>query len=342
MTSTTATAESEGSGSVDVKQWLKENKLTEVEKIFLEREVSIEELTDFNENDLLEFGKDIGLDTLQRKRFVKAIQKLQINKTSVNANVNPNVNNNVTMLNRQPSSQSSTNNFGTQNQQQQPQLANKPTQVIVSPEEHEAISKLYQKYDESGKLILQLEASFENIEKSANGCQENVKKSFDELTQVLTSKKEDLLKEVDIIKNEKRTKLLTQLDLLAKHSKMITEGKEKYEQLITDQSMDSNKRKTTILTMIDNILRDSNTPLVLTTQPKITFPVNPKQIEKFFEGLAIDDCDQPFSPVLTIKKNIIFICVSWMESGRKTNRTSTKWSKTNIGIFTWIYKNSKR
>jgi len=113
--------------------------------------------------------------------------------------------------------------------------------------------------------------------------------------------------------------------LLAKYAKIITEGKEKYEQLVSDQTMDMSKRKTTILSMIDNILRETSSALVMATQPKITFPVNKQQIEKFFENLAIDDCDQPFPPVLTIKKiRFSLVVVEW-----KVDERQVEWQQSD-------------
>jgi len=70
---------------IDVKQWLKDNKLSEAEQYFIESEITIEELIQFTETELSEFGKDIGLDTLQKRRFIKAIEKLQ-NKNQDNSN----------------------------------------------------------------------------------------------------------------------------------------------------------------------------------------------------------------------------------------------------------------
>jgi len=64
--------------------------------------------------------------------------------------------------------------------------------------------------------------------------------------------------------------------------------------------------------MINNILRDSSASLVMTTKPTITYPIQQKQIEKFFEGLAIDDCEQPFPPILSIKKvSYTFAIIEW-------------------------------
>ncbi len=63
--------------SINIEEWLAKHKLSKALPIFEERDVSLEELMDFNEPDLAEFGKDLGLDTLQRKRFVKAVISLQ-------------------------------------------------------------------------------------------------------------------------------------------------------------------------------------------------------------------------------------------------------------------------
>ena len=62
---------------LDVKKWLEENKLMKSYEMFKKRDVQIEELCEFEDDELTELCKDIGLDTLARKRFVKAIHKLQ-------------------------------------------------------------------------------------------------------------------------------------------------------------------------------------------------------------------------------------------------------------------------
>ncbi len=63
--------------SINIEEWLAKHKLSKALRVFEERDVSLEELMDFNEPDLAEFGKDLGLDTLARKRFVKAVRSLQ-------------------------------------------------------------------------------------------------------------------------------------------------------------------------------------------------------------------------------------------------------------------------
>ena len=60
--------------NISTSKWLKENKLEDKEHIFIERDITIEELCDFESQELADFAKDIGLDTLARKRFVRGIE----------------------------------------------------------------------------------------------------------------------------------------------------------------------------------------------------------------------------------------------------------------------------
>ena len=81
--------------TIDREQFLKDNKLGDVLDIFVkrydwsryinnilnnnknDRDITIEELLEFDKTDLRTFAQDIGLDALQKNRFVKAITKLQ-------------------------------------------------------------------------------------------------------------------------------------------------------------------------------------------------------------------------------------------------------------------------
>merc|ERR1712003_292427 len=93
-----------------------------------------------------------------------------------------------------------------------------------------------------------------------------------------------------------------QLQGLKDYCLSITEGKKTYEQYIADPNMDIHKRKNAILSMIDDIINDKKISLVMVTQPKIAFNIDKKQVTKFIESLVIDDCDQPFPPLVVISK----------------------------------------
>jgi len=59
---------------IDVSVWLSVNKLNELEFEFLRRQITVEELIDFSTNDFNELCLDLGLDTLQKKRLLSAIE----------------------------------------------------------------------------------------------------------------------------------------------------------------------------------------------------------------------------------------------------------------------------
>merc|ERR1712204_55145 len=49
-------------------------------------------------------------------------------------------------------------------------------------------------------------------------------------------------------------------------------------------------------------ISDKGVSLVMVTQPKLAFNIDKKQVTKFIESLVIDDCDQPFPPLVVISK----------------------------------------
>merc|ERR1712228_805533 len=168
--------------------------------------------------------------------------------------------------------------------------------------EHDAISALYQRYEDSTKLLSSLKTSFVSLEEAAKKCKIDVNEGFDALVSSLENKKNELIEECKTVKNEKKEKLMAQLQELKDYCLSITDGKKKYEQYISDPSMDINKRKNAILSMIDDIINDKKISLVMVTQPKIAFNIDKKQVTKFVESLVIDDCDQPFPPLVVISK----------------------------------------
>merc|ERR1712083_1277352 len=146
---------------------------------------------------------------------------------------------------------------------------------------------------------------------------------FDALVLSLEVKKSELIEECKAVKNEKREKLMAQLQGLKDYCLAITDGKKRYEQLIADPNMDIHKRKNAILGMIDDIINDKKVSLVMVTQPKIAFHIDEKQVTKFINGLVIDDCDQPFPPLVVITKlESDRIVISWsLDSKYLTSNT---------------------
>ncbi|ETO12699.1 hypothetical protein RFI_24676, partial [Reticulomyxa filosa] len=65
-------------GGVNVKKWLADNKLSEAEKVFLEREIQIEELIDFQPDELADFAKDLGMYQEKVLSFTRSKKNFKI------------------------------------------------------------------------------------------------------------------------------------------------------------------------------------------------------------------------------------------------------------------------
>eukprot|EP01084_Bolivina_argentea_P102310 183296_1 len=161
------------SQGVDVKEWLAANQLSDVLDIFIKRQICVEELLEFDIKDLQEFAAEIGLDTLQKNRFVKGIKNLKAYNNIKNNNNNNNKNND--------------NNGDT-------------------------IQNNY--YDETTKLIEQLQSAFKNADESSTFCKNEVNKSFSELFSKLKIHQTKILKDIDENTEKKKNEIGKQLQIM--------------------------------------------------------------------------------------------------------------------------------
>eukprot|EP01083_Nonionella_stella_P235186 827236_1 len=191
--------------TIDREQFLKDNKLGDKLDVFVKRDITIEELLEFDKADLKLFAKELGLDALSQNRLVKAIMKL---KPDINV-----------------ASSMGTMSMGTGMTGSMSMPSKSATHVIVSPEEHDAISKLYERYEDSNKLIVNLKESFDLLSTSASKCKIDVNEGFDRLVLNLENKKKELIEECKNIKDDKKNKLMNQLQLLKEYCVEITNEK---------------------------------------------------------------------------------------------------------------------
>ena len=225
--------------TIDRAQFLKDHKLGDVLNIFEERDIAIEELLEFDKGDLRQFAKEIGLDVLSQNRLVKAIDRLRPSPTTSAAAPMMGTTGMTGMTGITGSGTSSTTPGGFSAFSAMGGGGGKKTHVIVSPEEHEAISKLYERYEDSSKLLVQLKDSFDSLAGSAEKCKVDVDEGFDKLIANLETKKTQLIEECKSVKEKKKEKLVHQLQSLKEYCERITSGKQQYEKYISDPNMDS-------------------------------------------------------------------------------------------------------
>jgi len=314
MYNTTRGGGGEG-GGVDVKKWLADNKLTEVEKVFLERDIQIEELADFEAAELADFAKDLGLDTLQRRRFVKAIQDMRqaknayrggesdgvITGTTAITTTTTGIPTSLTVTSR-PGTFSTT--FGSYGESGGVTTSSRSgnVHVMMSPQEHKAMNKLQQYLDKCNSLLQQLSQYPNTLKGSEADCGNDVNEKFDRVAAAIEDKRKQLVRDVDRLKQEKEFKLKEQLATLLGYQQMIGGGKQEYEAVMANAQLDVNTRKKEVVRMCQTILTRKGINLIMATQPKMQMPFEPSILEKFLKELEIDDCDQPQAPILTLIK----------------------------------------
>jgi len=267
---------------VDVDQFLKENDFSGLKASFIEKQVSLEELADFTDSELNAFARDLELDEEQTLRFITAIRKLKpLKSTSTGVSGEPN----VSSINKKSRDGGGNGDL---------------IHLIISPQEHEAITKLHERYDKTTSLIKQLEQSFDTLKKNGEVCEQDIGSRMEIVYKQVYEWQNKLFDLVESMKNLKIQRLQQQLDQLKGYRAEINQGKTKYQELIDDPSLDVQFRKKKVVGMVDDLLGRSDVPLLMVTQPKIEFGWNDQYLNTLLSHIIINDCDQPFPPHVMI------------------------------------------
>eukprot|EP01084_Bolivina_argentea_P127275 225115_1 len=253
-----------GETVINVEQFLKDAKITEIAAVFKNREISIEELIECDSHDLESFATDVlKLDALQKNRFIKAISKHKSTQTIDTF-----------------STTGYKSNF----------------HVIVSASEHNAITKLYEKYDKAASLTVLLHNATLSLNHTETMIIKQIENIFDSLMDKLESKKQYLLNDIDNQLQNKQQLFNQQLSSLQNYLTVIENGKTKYKQHTSNNNMNIKQRKTIVLKLIDDILNYDNISMAMITAPKMQYNTNQthNKLNKLFTNtFKINDCDQP-------------------------------------------------
>eukprot|EP01083_Nonionella_stella_P235185 827235_1 len=316
--------------AIDV--WLSVNRVTDIEgvqKKFAERQITIEELLEFNENDLRSFCKELEFDTLTTTRIINGIKNTlkesaapapaapaaSSNITDDIIPISDNINNDIIMP---PFEDGNILNIPINNAEELPNnnndimnKNNKVQHVIVSPQEHEAMEKMYKKYDIASTLSENITKSYKIIEENTQLAKDDLNEKFVLLFEQMKLRQEELVATIEELSKYKMDALKKQNNELKAYRIQISNGKKEYEQLISDVNMDIHRRKMEIMAMIKEIM-DCKVPLSMITEPDMKFLMPPPAISTFLNALGVDNCDRPTAPVLILEK-VTFdtMTVSW-------------------------------
>ena len=220
MTSTAvAAAPVDGDGGkVNVKQWLQDNKLSSCLAIFTERDIEVEELTDFSDDELHAFAQtELSLDTLARKRFVKAIAGLR-QSGGANSQV-------AAAAAAAPAAvaapSSSSGSTGSTNRRP-------PKQVILSPAEHRGITKLFAQFDTMTDLHERIKLSLKSLDECQMQINSAIEVTVNNIMEQLQAKEQELLRDIESKHTVKKTMLEQQLNRMQLYQRSVDEGRHKY------------------------------------------------------------------------------------------------------------------
>eukprot|EP01084_Bolivina_argentea_P246856 413038_1 len=189
--------------------------------------------------------------------------------------------------------------------------------VMVTVEENDALTKLYERFDECSKqrLLIQqaLNKSENNLDWHYTKCINDINILFNEIKQLFISRKDELLQHIDDITNNKQTSLTAQLNTLQNHYiPLINKGISKYEAYVNN-----NNRKLNILPIVNDIISFdkkfiTTTHLIIPPQLKFNINNTMKLGMQFMNTLHIDDGDKPLPPKVNILKvDSTFICIQY-------------------------------
>ncbi|ETO10562.1 hypothetical protein RFI_26817 [Reticulomyxa filosa] len=201
--------------------------------------------------------------------------------------------------------------------------------LIISPQEHEAITKLHERFDQTSSLVKQLEQSFDTLKKNGESCQQDITSRMELVYKQVQEWQAKLYEAVDAMKNQKIERLQQQLDQLKTYRAEVNQGKNKYQELIDDPSLDVQSRKKQVVEMVDKILGRSEIPLLMVTQPKVEFGWSEQYLNTLLSHIVINDCDQPFPPYVIISVEMQFKFNVELLSIALTNRVIARCNVVN-------------
>eukprot|EP01083_Nonionella_stella_P079305 217493_1 len=205
--------------NVNVESWLVEKNLSSLVEQFTQRNITIEELCQFDEKDLRAFGIGFGLDTFDAARFAKYIVKYKQESVQV-AQSTTVVDNAISRA------------------------------VVITADEETLLQKLETRRTQIKSLMDRADSS--NTKKVNAQDQEIIEQKFTELIQEIEQKKQLILKEIVDKQKEKQLLIQQHVITLKEHLQNIDQITNDYNQWLIQNAMNRAQRKDKLSTLVTN------------------------------------------------------------------------------------------
>eukprot|EP01084_Bolivina_argentea_P085399 154346_1 len=239
----------------DINEWLKQTKLGDkaAQKI-IQRDVSIDELIEFEDDDLEDFAKQLELDTLAKNRFIASIRKLKHQK---NTNLSK-------------------------------------RRVFISQEENNAMLKLYEQYNKLSSLCSSIQKSIQSINEYETQVNHQIENDINSIINNINNKKNELLSDIDNIMNHKKIALQKQLTIMENYTNTVNNGRSKYESYMKQTIDNKQRKKVILKMTNDILSDTNISMALLTSPKiQFNISKYDKRLNELYDYMIISDCDQP-------------------------------------------------
>ncbi|ETN99255.1 viral A-type inclusion protein, partial [Reticulomyxa filosa] len=168
-----------------------------------------------------------------------------------------------------------------------------PQVIILHPNEHERMNKIYEESKEVSKIVGQINAEIVKLEENHKISKQNISKSCKMMINAIEKHEEYLLNEVDTYKKKKKqilTELLTEVKNVEQQFKTKNE---QITQCINDIDIDSNQKREQLKQLLQddpnlNINSLKSNPIIpnLDTSINVQFTNDQKQIEQLIQMIG--------------------------------------------------------
>ena len=237
------------------------NKLNECLNVLKNGNIDLNVIIGYNVYKLNDICKSLKLDVIYRARFIKGIISLKKQY--------PIIYNNAKLK--------ETNN-------------NNNKKVIITMKEHNAITSLYNNFDTTSQLKLNIENKLNNFNKIEMDTIQDINVKFDDVMKSVLKRKEQILNEIDELRKQKEYILQTQYKKLTKYQKEMNDANTKITQLTNQGSTSYQRTK-----LAQSTLNSRNYIPAMLTNNEMKFEISNKSMEKELikKCFFIDEFDIP-------------------------------------------------
>eukprot|EP01083_Nonionella_stella_P082758 228510_1 len=274
-------------------EWMSQMKLPDdIKRKLQRREVTREELMEFEDEELRSFCKDMHFNSTQTVHILKAVQILRSNECN-------------------PTNEEE-KKHNTNNKKVKSRVVTET--VFISQQEHQQYEALSNEHQTANKLIQSINNGCNSLDIEYNHTIQTIHTCIDELIHELQNKWKQLLLDIDTIEQYKRDGLQHQLVQSSQDLQHITKMRRDFEYFANDASMNRKRRTIKLQSMLNDIIRD-DMKMSLVYKPCIQVPhATMNALHKYLNTLNISYCDSPPTPLIDLQSCAFdgsVLAISW-------------------------------